>query len=157
MTTPARLAIVAGALAVAVVAFFALRPADDDEPQPAASTTPAETTASAPSTQQADPSEDEATEQEPAAPAAPPAIRIRVRGGEPVGGIREVRAEKGDRVRLRVTSDQADEAHLHGYDIERPVGPGQSGRFSFTADVEGIFELELHETQTQIASVRVDP
>jgi hypothetical protein len=37
------------------------------------------------------------------------------------------------------------------------VGPGQPARLRFTADAEGVFELELHGTGTQIATLEVRP
>ena len=65
--------------------------------------------------------------------------------------------KSGDTVRLAVRSDQADEGHLHGYDISKPVGPGQVARFEFTANLEGIFELELENAEVEIASLQVEP
>jgi hypothetical protein len=43
-----------------------------------------------------------------------------------------------------VSSDAHDDIHLHGYDIEKPVEPGQPAQFNFTANIEGIFEIESH-------------
>ena len=37
----------------------------------------------------------------------------------------EIEVGEGDQVRLRVTSDEQMEIHLHGYDIEREVTPGE--------------------------------
>jgi hypothetical protein len=52
---------------------------------------------------------------------------------------------RGSTVRIEVTSDQADEVHLHGYDLTADVGPGGAGVIEFTADQTGLFELETHE------------
>ena len=46
---------------------------------------------------------------------------------------------------------------MHGYDLERPVAPDAPARFSFTADADGIFEVELHGSGAQIASLEVQP
>lgn len=43
---------------------------------------------------------------------------------------------------IDVTADEADEAHLHGYDIEKNAGPGNTARFGLDADLEGIDEME---------------
>jgi heme/copper-type cytochrome/quinol oxidase subunit 2 len=84
--------------------------------------------------------------------------RIRVRAGQPVGGVKTITVEKGDRVRIRVSStDTADEIHLHGYDTYADVAPDRSARFSFKADLEGIFEIELHGSGTQIGRLVVEP
>jgi hypothetical protein len=80
-----------------------------------------------------------------------------VKGGEPVGGVEEIEIENGDRAMIDVTADAADHAHLHGYDIEKDVGPGQTAKFRFKADLEGVYELELHDSGAQIAEIRVNP
>ena len=70
--------------------------------------------------------------------------RIRIRDGKPVGGVANIKVKKGDQVRIVVSSDARDDIHLHGYDIEKPVEPGQPAQFNFTANIEGIFEIESH-------------
>jgi len=47
--------------------------------------------------------------------------------------------------------------HLHGYDISRDMKPGSRARFSFEANAEGVFEVELHGPGTQIAELTVEP
>ena len=87
-----------------------------------------------------------------------PAIEtIVVRNGEPVGGIAELEYDAGERVRFRVTSNEADEVHVHGYDIGEEIPAGGAATLSFTADIEGIFEVELHHSEKQIAELRVNP
>ena len=95
------------------------------------------------------------TETKPKAP--PEATSIRVKGGAPVGGVEEIEAKKGDTVRIDVTSDTADELHLHVYDVTKPVAPGKTARLKFRASVEGVVELELHGSGTQIAEITVEP
>lgn len=149
-----RLTLLAVGLVVAVVAFVALRPGDDSPTGDAAQTTgvaPATDPASTPETTRA-------AEPAVAAPKAKPKfVVIRARALKPVGGVKEVTVKKGDTVRLAVSSDRADEGHLHGYDISRPVGPGKTARYTFKAKIEGIFELELEEAGVQIASLKVEP
>jgi hypothetical protein len=72
------------------------------------------------------------------------------------GKVTKLRFKQGDRVRFRVRSDQPDEIHVHGYDIEREVGP-EAVVVTFPATITGIFEIELHESEEQIAQLRVDP
>jgi hypothetical protein len=99
----------------------------------------------------------EPTATAPPAPPRPAATRLVVPRGPPVGGVRTIEVQKGDTIRFTVSSDQSDEVHVHGYDLERPVGPGAPARFSFTADADGIFEVELHGSGAQIASLEVQP
>ena len=82
---------------------------------------------------------------------------IVVRNGEPLGGIAELEYDAGERVRFRVSSDKADEVHVHGYDVEEEIPAGGAATVSFTADIEGIFEVELHGSEKQIAELRVNP
>jgi hypothetical protein len=82
---------------------------------------------------------------------------IVVKNGEPVGGVQELEYNAGDQVRFKVDSDVADEIHVHGYDLMKDVPAGGSVSFSFPAEIEGIFEVELEERGEQIAELRVNP
>jgi FtsP/CotA-like multicopper oxidase with cupredoxin domain len=89
---------------------------------------------------------------------APVAERIVIRGGKPVGGIHRISATKGDRIRLTVTSsDTKSEVHVHGYNILKDMAPGKPVTFDFPAKIEGVFEVELEDTKTQIAKLSVRP
>ncbi len=89
---------------------------------------------------------------------AEPAVRtINVVNGQPEGGIKTISYTKGDQVRLKVSSDVADEIHVHGYDLMKDVEKGGSVQFSFPATIEGRFEIELENAGTQIANLEVDP
>jgi hypothetical protein len=61
-----------------------------------------------------------------------------------------------------VSSDAPDEIHLHGYDIELEAAPGAPARFSFKANLEGVFEMESHTAEDAgqeplIANLVVNP
>ena len=58
---------------------------------------------------------------------------------------------------LVVTSDVADEVHLHGYDISRDVAAGGTARIAFRATIPGRFEVELEDRGVQIADMTVEP
>jgi FtsP/CotA-like multicopper oxidase with cupredoxin domain len=140
-----RIALVVAALVVAVAAFVIAQPGDDDEPAETTATTPAQTDdggTGAPETE----TETE-TETEPASPPEPAATRIRIEGGAVVGGQKTIEAERGDTVRIIISTNAPDELHLHGYDIEREAEPGRPARFRFEADAEGEFVLESHTAE----------
>lgn len=63
--------------------------------------------------------------------------------GAPVGGVRRVEVDAGSVVALMVTSDIAEEVHVHGYDILRAVSDGHPAHFAFTAEIPGVFEVEF--------------
>ena len=87
----------------------------------------------------------------------PTAVRVRVVGGAPQGGIVRKTVKRGDRVVLIVVSDVADEVHVHGYDLMQDVAAGGTARIRFRATVPGRFEVELEDRGAQIADLTVQP
>ena len=69
----------------------------------------------------------------------------------------EISVDEGDRVTLRVSSDEPMELHLHGYDVEREVEPGQEAELHFEADLTGRFEIEDHESEREPGVLQVRP
>jgi hypothetical protein len=143
MSRNQRIMLVVVALAVAVIAFVIASPASDDEDGDQA----AQTTTTRAQTEAETEAEAEAeteTQTEPEPPPEPAVTRVRIRGGQVVGGAKTVEVARGDAVRLVVAADAADEIHVHGYDITKNAGPGAPARFVFRADLEGVFEVESH-------------
>jgi FtsP/CotA-like multicopper oxidase with cupredoxin domain len=151
VTTPQRIGILAATVVVLILAFVLLRPGGDDggstAPSGSSGATTAAPSASAPATSTSSAE----------APAQPAVKTIRVVNGEPQGGVQTLSYHKGDRVRLRVVSDVADEIHVHGYDLKKDVPKGGSVEFSFPATIEGVFEVELENAGVQIANLEVRP
>lgn len=81
-------------------------------------------------------------------------IEVTVSDGE-VDGPGTVSLEVGTAVELVVTSDVADEIHVHGYDLHQDVGAGETATVTFTADIPGVFEVELEENQVQLVELQV--
>jgi hypothetical protein len=144
MSKNAKIGILVAAVAIVVAAFVVLQPGDDGgNPSTATETSTQATTAPAITTQPEKPK--------------PAVATIRISGGQPVGGVRKLTFKEGGTIRFRVTDEADDEVHLHGYDIEKPVGPGKAAKFSVPATITGRFEVELHNTATPIAEVTVEP
>jgi hypothetical protein len=145
-----RLLIVAAAAVVAGGLFLALRP-DDDEGTTATRTTTTTTTTT--------PTITEPSVPPPPRPSPPPPaqVRIVVRDGAPVGGIRRVTVGEGRRVVLTVMSDVADHVHLHGYNLMRDVAPGMPARLAFRATIVGTVEVELEGRRLQLATITTQP
>lgn len=80
----------------------------------------------------------------PAGPEADAVLEVVVEGGSVVEGGGRESVSIGSTVALVVTSDVEEEIHLHGYDLELAVQPGVPGVLEFTADIPGVFEVELH-------------
>lgn len=143
-----RLLMVGAAIVVAVVLFALLRPDDGNETTPtttATTTTPTTTTQREPSVPP------------PPRPTSPAVVRIAVRDGTPVGGVRRVTVEEGRHVTLIVTSNVADHVHLHGYNIMRDVGPGMPAEISFRATIVGTVEAELEDRHVPLARITIQP
>lgn len=82
---------------------------------------------------------------------------IVVRDGEPVDGVQKLEYSAGEEVRFRVSSDAAEEIHVHGYDISKDVPAGGTVEFAFPAELEGIYEAELEELGVQIVELQINP
>lgn len=148
MTKGQRIGALALAVLVAVVAFVVLRPASDDSNTAdrrartgATSTTGAKNEKSS----------------RPTAGAEPAYTTVRLRGGEVVGEPEEISLAQGDMARIEFRSDQPGEIHIHGYDRYIDLEAGRPARTRFTADLEGIFGIENHDTAAPVAELRVNP
>jgi hypothetical protein len=83
---------------------------------------------------------------------------IMVENGEPVGGIARLEYSAGEGIRFKVRGDEAEEIHLHGYDLMEDIPQGGGTvEFDFPAEIEGIFEAELEDRGVQILELRVNP
>jgi len=142
MTQGRRIALIAGVVVIAIVAFIVLKP--DDKESNSSSNAGSSTTQAAPSGSGT-------------AASKPPVTQVKVVNGKPAGGITEIDANKGDQVRFVVTSDVSDEIHVHGYDFMKDVKAGGKVSFSFPAKIDGEFEVELENRGEQIAKLVVNP
>jgi hypothetical protein len=66
------------------------------------------------------------------------------------GGPKKFTVHKNAHVVLVVHSTIGEAVHLHGYDIEKPIrSKTVPVRLPFVAKVSGVFEIELHLTETR--------
>jgi pyruvate/2-oxoglutarate dehydrogenase complex dihydrolipoamide acyltransferase (E2) component len=147
MTRKQRLSFLGIALAIAVAAVVVLTAGGggDDTAQPAAATATPEATAA--------PQEAEPAEQTPEATATPRPKPPLLTGES----VRTLTFEEGRTVRFRVRSAEPEEIHVHGYDIAKDVGAGETVTMSFKATITGIFEVEFEHSGTPIAELKVEP
>src|SRR5215212_6339097 len=101
MSRNQRLAFAALAAVIAVIAVIVLTSGGDDD----TGSTTAKPAGTPPSQQEEQPE------------ASPAEVQIEVKGGDVVGGTQEIRVKQGEHIRFSVTSDTADEVHVHGYDV----------------------------------------
>jgi hypothetical protein len=69
----------------------------------------------------------------------------------------EISVEEGDRVNLRITTDEPFEFHLHGYDLEAEVEPDEPVELSFDATTTSRFEIENHSINAVLGALLVQP
>jgi hypothetical protein len=131
----AGVAVAAGVVALAVLAFGVAGCGGDDDEGEAAGTTP---TTEAAATQ-------------------PQRVEVVVEDAQPVGGVVHADIKQGTEVMLVVRADVEDEVHVHGYDVSAEVAPDQPAHISFRADIAGEFEVELEERTVPIAELAVTP
>ena len=82
-------------------------------------------------------------------------IEATVTGDKVETASRRVRIDRGQKVRIRVQADRAEEVHLHGYDLSADVAPGRPAVIDFTADAPGVFEVELEQALLNLFELQV--
>jgi hypothetical protein len=80
---------------------------------------------------------------------------IYIVGGKPKGGVQTITYNRGQQVVLTVTSDVADEVHVHGFNIKKELPRDGSVTFSFPATDQGGHVIELEGRGEQIANLEV--
>jgi hypothetical protein len=131
---------------------------DGDDPDDAAGSAATSTTA-APGAGTTEESTTTTTTTTSAAATDEPAggIVLEIVGGNAVGGVRREKVKQGSEVRLRITSDVADELHVHTYDLTVDVEPGEPAELVFEATIPGIHEIELEKRRKKVLELEVSP
>ena len=73
------------------------------------------------------------------------------------GRERTLSFDQGDTVRFRVRHGEAEEVHIHGYDIKKELAANETANVSFEASIPGIFEVELEHSGTPLGRLKVEP
>jgi hypothetical protein len=94
-----------------------------------------------------------------AAPAAPATkeVELVVKAGKLASGDTTIKLQQGDEVTLRITTDKADELHLHGYDKHMHLRAGVPAELKLRADRTGRFPFELHKSHLELGTLEVYP
>jgi hypothetical protein len=82
-------------------------------------------------------------------------VQAKVTGNDVETASRRVRVDLGQKVRVQVEADRAEEVHVHGYDLKGDVAPGKPAVIDFTANVPGVFEVELEESGLKLFELQV--
>jgi len=82
-------------------------------------------------------------------------LAVTVRGGSVVEGASRQRAALNQPVTIRVTSDVAEEVHVHGYDKRMNVAPGRPAEVTFVANLPGVYEVEFERSHKLLFTLEV--
>jgi hypothetical protein len=82
-------------------------------------------------------------------------IAVTIAGRDVTPPPGRVEVTKGQKVRITVTSDVADMAHVHGYDKAAILRPNTPATIEFVADQSGLFEVETHVSNLQLCQLMV--
>ncbi|MDQ6741300.1 MAG: hypothetical protein M3Z97_00100 [Candidatus Dormibacteraeota bacterium] len=66
-------------------------------------------------------------------------------------------AKQGDNITMSVTTDKAEEIHLHGFDLMFQGEPGKKVAKTFKADRTCDCEIEIESTSTHLGSLTITP
>jgi hypothetical protein len=61
----------------------------------------------------------------------------------------------GEKLTLTVTSDVANELHVHGFDVEQELRPGRPATLELVGKEQGTFEVETHEPALLLTKIAV--
>lgn len=84
-----------------------------------------------------------------------PVVRVAIRDGKVNPRPSTHRVARGETVRLVVSTDRADELHVHGYEKTARLPAGESTTVTLRADRPGRFEVETHDTGLRLLVVEV--
>ncbi len=83
-------------------------------------------------------------------------IDVAIKGGNVTPTNAQFQANVGKPIELRVSSDAADELHVHSNPEHTfPVEAKPNQTFTFTVEVPGSVEVELHQRGRTVATIQV--
>ena len=82
-------------------------------------------------------------------------LSVTVQGDSVTGDTGTVRVTRGRPVQLTVTSDVADEVHVHGADVGKDVEAGGTVVVDFVQQAPGRFEVELEKRARVLLRLQV--
>ncbi len=84
-------------------------------------------------------------------------FELNIKNKQLVSGTDAPKVKQNDNVVFKITSDEDQSFHLHGYDKEVDLTPGQTTELTLRADVTGHFPFELEQSKTDLGALEVEP
>jgi hypothetical protein len=82
-------------------------------------------------------------------------LQITVAGKQVTPSPGTVELRVGERLSLTVTSDVANELHIHGFEVEKELQPNQAVTVELVGQDRGTFEVETHHPELLLAKITV--
>nr|WP_310153097.1 cupredoxin domain-containing protein [Phycicoccus sp. 3266] len=82
-------------------------------------------------------------------------VTVTVRGSRVTPAPRTVELGVGETMTLTVTSDHADQLHVHGFDIEKELPAGTPVSVELTGESPGVYEVETHHPELRLLKIAV--
>lgn len=76
--------------------------------------------------------------------AEPRRFDLRIENGRIADNVKTIQVQRDEAVELSWSADHRTDIHLHGYNIEVTVNPGQTQIMAFRARATGRFPIEAH-------------
>lgn len=74
-----------------------------------------------------------------------------------VSGPETIKVNQGEDLTIKITSDEAEEFHVHAYDNSVELEPNKQATLTFTANLSGRFPFELEKSKTELGALEVQP
>lgn len=87
----------------------------------------------------------------------PNTFELVIQGKKLVSGPETIKVTQGEDVTIKITSDEAEEFHVHAYDNSVELEPNKQASLTFTANLSGRFPFELENSKTEIGALEVQP
>lgn len=115
-----------------------------------------------PNSQAPVPQDNSNTTQQVSSPSAQPESNVKtfelvVENKKLVSGPETIKVTQGDQVEIKITADEAEELHVHGYDESVELEPNKQATLSFVANTSGRFDFELEKSKTDLGALEVQP
>lgn len=84
-------------------------------------------------------------------------FKLEISGKKLVSGPETIKVTEGDEIVVKVTSDEPEEFHIHGYDKFVDLEENTPAELSFVANITGRFIFELEHSKTDLGAIEVSP
>lgn len=87
----------------------------------------------------------------------PKTFDLVVKNKKLVSGPETIKVNQDEQIAIKITSNENDELHLHGYNISVEFEKDTQAELSFTASISGRFVYELEKSKIDLGAVEVQP